>query len=154
MNQKKSIAVVFKSDGMGVTAEQPLREMLARKFLALVVDADPLPEAICFYTDGVKLICEGSPILAELLALEAQLLEAFAAGSADAAPRRGAVWYATAVTPLLDAWWNDGGAPQVVGLVTDGSVPGIPAGVVVERATDIARGTFSPRQFTYRVNDG
>ena len=33
---------------------------------------DPLPGAICFYTDGVKLVCEGSPILQELLALEAQ----------------------------------------------------------------------------------
>jgi intracellular sulfur oxidation DsrE/DsrF family protein len=72
MSQKKSIVVVFKSDGMGVTTEQPLRETLARKFLGLIVDADPLPDAICFYTDGVKLVCEGSPILAELLALEAR----------------------------------------------------------------------------------
>jgi intracellular sulfur oxidation DsrE/DsrF family protein len=70
MTQKKSIVVVFKSDGMGTTAEQPLRETLARKFLSLIVDADPLPDAICFYTDGVKLVCEGSPILAELQALE------------------------------------------------------------------------------------
>ena len=72
MSEKKSIVVVFKSDGMGTTAAQALRETLARKFLSLIVDADPLPEAICFYTDGVKLVCEGSPILAELLALEAQ----------------------------------------------------------------------------------
>jgi sulfur relay (sulfurtransferase) complex TusBCD TusD component (DsrE family) len=72
MSEKKSIVVVFKSDGMGTTAAQPLREALARKFLSLIVDADPLPGAICFYTDGVKLVCAGSPILAELLALEAQ----------------------------------------------------------------------------------
>jgi intracellular sulfur oxidation DsrE/DsrF family protein len=70
MSHKKSIVVVFKSDGMGTTAAQPLRETLARKFLGLIIDADPLPAAICFYTDGVKLICEGSPILAELAALE------------------------------------------------------------------------------------
>ncbi len=70
MTGKKSIVVVFKSDGMGTTAEQPLRETLARKFLSLIVDADPLPGAICFYTDGVKLVCEGSPVLAELQALE------------------------------------------------------------------------------------
>jgi hypothetical protein len=70
MSEKKSVIVVFKSDGMGTTAAQPLRETLARKFLSLIVDADPLPEAICFYTDGVKLVCEGSPVLAELLALE------------------------------------------------------------------------------------
>ena len=70
MDQKKSIVVVFKSDGMGTTAAQPLRETLARKFLSLIVDADPLPAAICFYTDGVKLVCEGSPVLAELQILE------------------------------------------------------------------------------------
>ena len=74
MNVQKSVVVVFKSDGMGVTdpEAQPLREALARKFLALLADARTLPAAICFYTDGVKLVCEGSPILAELTALEAQ----------------------------------------------------------------------------------
>ena len=66
----KNIIIVFKSDGMGVTDNQGLREVLARKFLALIADADMLPKAICFYTDGVKLVCEGSPILAELQALE------------------------------------------------------------------------------------
>jgi hypothetical protein len=72
MNAKKIIVVVFKSDGMGTTAAQPLRETLARKFLSLIVDAEPLPAAICFYTDGVRLVCEGSPILAELADLEAR----------------------------------------------------------------------------------
>ena len=66
----KNIIVVFKSDGMGVTDNQGLREVLAGKFLALIADAGMLPKAICFYTDGVKLVCEGSPILAELRALE------------------------------------------------------------------------------------
>jgi intracellular sulfur oxidation DsrE/DsrF family protein len=66
----KNIIIVFKSDGMGVTDNQGLREVLARKFLALITDADMLPKAVCFYTDGVKLVCEGSPILAELQALE------------------------------------------------------------------------------------
>ena len=72
MNTTQSIVIVFKSDGMGVTKAQPLRETLARKFLALIQDAAPLPTAICFYTDGVKLVCAGSPILAELAALEAR----------------------------------------------------------------------------------
>ena len=43
MSQKKSVVLVFKSDGMGTTAAQPLREALARKFLSLIVDADPCP---------------------------------------------------------------------------------------------------------------
>jgi intracellular sulfur oxidation DsrE/DsrF family protein len=66
----KNIVIVFKSDGMGVTGNRELREVLARKFLALIADADTLPGAVCFYTDGVKLVCEGSPLLAELAALE------------------------------------------------------------------------------------
>lgn len=73
MTPKKSIVIVFKSDGMGMTAPeaQPLREQLARKFLALVTEGD-LPDAICFATDGVRLVCDGSPVLAELAALEAR----------------------------------------------------------------------------------
>ncbi len=69
--QSKSIVIVFKSDGMGQTSNQELRVQLARKFLTLVRDADPLPSAICFYTDGVRLACTGSPLLPELRALEA-----------------------------------------------------------------------------------
>ena len=67
---RKSIVIVFKSNGMGTTDNQALRETLARKFLSLITDAEPLPDAICFYTDGVKLVCEGSPLLDELRALE------------------------------------------------------------------------------------
>ncbi|MCX6033207.1 MAG: DsrE family protein [Chloroflexi bacterium] len=72
MNANKSIVVVFKSDGMGATDAQPLRVTLAHKFLALIADAEPLPKAICFYTDGVKLVCAGSPVLTELRTLEAR----------------------------------------------------------------------------------
>ena len=70
MTPNKSIVIVFKSDGMGSTDAQELREILARKFLGLIADAGTLPAAICFYTDGVKLVCEGSPLLPELRELE------------------------------------------------------------------------------------
>jgi intracellular sulfur oxidation DsrE/DsrF family protein len=70
MNPNKAIVIVFKSDGMGNADAQELRESLARKFLGLITDAHTLPAAICFYTDGVKLVCQGSPILAELRVLE------------------------------------------------------------------------------------
>jgi len=69
---EKSIVIVFKSNGMGTTNVQELREILARKFLGLIADAAPLPDAVCFYTDGVKLVCEGSPILSELRTLESK----------------------------------------------------------------------------------
>ncbi|MBM4456763.1 MAG: hypothetical protein FJ011_03170 [Chloroflexi bacterium] len=67
----KSIVIVFMSNGMGTSSAQELRETLAQKFLALIADAGCLPKAICFYTDGVRLVCAGSPLLAELRALEA-----------------------------------------------------------------------------------
>ena len=83
---------------------------------------------------------------AQLQELEARQLKAYASGSTDAPPRRGAVWYSKAVVPLLDAWWNGSAVPEILGLVSDGSLPGIPAGVVVERATDVtARRALSPR---------
>jgi hypothetical protein len=66
----RSVVVVFNSDGMGRTDAQPLRDLLARKFLGLLDDGGLCPDAICFYTDGVKLVCEGSPILTELQTLE------------------------------------------------------------------------------------
>jgi hypothetical protein len=68
----KSVVVILKSNGMGITENQDLRETLARRFLALITDAEPLPAAICFYTEGVRLACTGSPILSELRALEAR----------------------------------------------------------------------------------
>jgi len=82
----------------------------------------------------------------QLQELEARLLVAYAGTSGEATPRRGAVWYSKAVVPLLDAWWNGSAVPQILGLVADGSLPGIPAGVVVELATDVtARGALVPR---------
>lgn len=70
MPSEKNIVVVFKTQGMGITDAQPLKEKLAKTFLGLVSQMEPLPRVICFYTDGVKLACEGSPVLDELKALE------------------------------------------------------------------------------------
>ncbi len=75
MEKATSIVLVFKNSGMGIAESQELRHLLAAKFLGLVQEMDPLPRAICFYTEGVKLACEGSPILSELRALEAQGVE-------------------------------------------------------------------------------
>jgi hypothetical protein len=72
MSTEKSIVLVFKTDGMGITDHQPLKEKLAQTFLTLTNQMELLPEAICFYTDGVKLVCEGSPVLDELTTLEAR----------------------------------------------------------------------------------
>jgi intracellular sulfur oxidation DsrE/DsrF family protein len=72
MTNSKDIVLVFKTDGMGLTENQPLKEKLAKTFLNLASMMENPPAAICFYTDGVRLACEGSPILEELISLEAK----------------------------------------------------------------------------------
>ena len=44
MSTGKSIVVVFKTDGMGISDEQSLKEKLAKTFLTLTKQMDPLPE--------------------------------------------------------------------------------------------------------------
>ena len=66
----KKTVFVFASYGMGQTDNAELKIKLAKKFLALIANADPLPSQICFYTDGVKLCVNGSPVLEELRTLE------------------------------------------------------------------------------------
>jgi sulfur relay (sulfurtransferase) complex TusBCD TusD component (DsrE family) len=70
MDESKAIVIIFKSKGMGETSEQPLKDKLTKTFLTLTKQNPNLPRAICFYTEGVRLACEGSPLLEELQALE------------------------------------------------------------------------------------
>jgi len=71
----KRTVFIFNSYGMGVTDDAHLKITLAKKFLALIANADPLPAQICFYTDGVRLTIEGAPVLDELEALAAKGVE-------------------------------------------------------------------------------
>ncbi len=70
MVNEQHIILVFKTQGMGMTDSQELKDKLSKTFLTLTDQMQPLPKAICFYTDGVKLACEGSPVLDELKTLE------------------------------------------------------------------------------------
>jgi intracellular sulfur oxidation DsrE/DsrF family protein len=54
---------------MGKGPEE-LQIMLMGKYLQLLVQGDDLPAAICFYTEGVKLVIDGSPVLEQLASLE------------------------------------------------------------------------------------
>ena len=60
-----STVIVFNHNGMG-QAESALAHKLARSFLELLDLDDRLPQAICFYAEGVKLTVKGSPVLEEL----------------------------------------------------------------------------------------
>ena len=55
--------------GMG-HADPDLQARLLQKYLTLLLEEETLPWAICFYTDGVKLAAEGSPVLQELRAIQ------------------------------------------------------------------------------------
>lgn len=72
MKNQNHIVLVFKTNGMGSTDNQPLKEKLVKTYLNLVAQMQPLPQIICFYTDGVRLACAGSPVLEELASLEQQ----------------------------------------------------------------------------------
>ena len=66
---KPSTVILLNKDGMG-NAEPELQHQLIRAYLTLLNEYDMLPSAICFFTRGVKLVVEGSPVLDLLSALE------------------------------------------------------------------------------------
>ena len=61
--------LLITSDGMG-SADVALQRKLLDTYLRLLTENGSLPAAICFYTDGVKLVVEGSPFLERLSQLE------------------------------------------------------------------------------------
>jgi len=61
--------ILITNNGMG-RSPQDLQLTLAGKYLELLNLQNDLPAAICFYTDGVHLVVEGSPVLDKLRALE------------------------------------------------------------------------------------
>jgi len=67
----KSVLIQVIHDGMGA-ADPALQHTLLRKYLLLLQENGALPGAICFYTSGVKMVVEGSPVLDVLQSLEAR----------------------------------------------------------------------------------
>ena len=61
--------ILITKDGMG-SADQALQHKLLDTYLKLLAENESLPAAICFYTDGVKLVVEGSPALERLSTIE------------------------------------------------------------------------------------
>ena len=67
----KDTIVLVTRNGMGNAADE-LQLILFRKYLELLLQNESLPSAFCFYTDGVKLVCEGSAATDVLRRLENQ----------------------------------------------------------------------------------
>jgi len=61
--------ILITRNGMG-SADPELQLKLVQTYLDLLNDNNILPAAICFYTDGVKLVVSGSPVIGTLKSLE------------------------------------------------------------------------------------
>ncbi len=70
MTSPLNTVLLVTREGMG-HADPDLQHTLVTKYLQILLDDGKLPAAICFYADGVKLACAGSPVLGPLRALEA-----------------------------------------------------------------------------------
>jgi len=64
-------AIMVTHNGMGSGAA-PLQQKLISTYLTLLNENDYLPGAICFFTEGVRLVTEGSPVIDLLRSLEAK----------------------------------------------------------------------------------
>lgn len=67
----KNTVILVTSNGMG-KADEELQLTLFGKYVELIQHNGEMPAAFCFYTDGVKLVCEGSPVIERLRELEAK----------------------------------------------------------------------------------
>lgn len=63
--------IVLTHEGMG-QGPLDLQQKVLKTWLALMAENQLLPGAIAFYTEGVKLMLDDSPLLDAFLALEAQ----------------------------------------------------------------------------------
>ncbi len=64
-----STIMLITRQGMG-SGDLELQLRLIGTYLRLLHENDWLPAAICFYTEGVKLVVDGSPVLDRLQMLE------------------------------------------------------------------------------------
>lgn len=70
----QNTVLLFTRNGLGQGPED-LQKMLAVKYLSLLLESGHLPGKILFYTDGVRLACQGSPVIDLLRKLEVQKVE-------------------------------------------------------------------------------
>jgi selenium metabolism protein YedF len=74
------LVLVVSADAMG-RGERELGNILLRAFFHTLGEVEPVPQTIIFLNTGVKLACEGSPVLDDLCALEAVGVDILACGT-------------------------------------------------------------------------
>jgi selenium metabolism protein YedF len=80
MTDKAPFTILIPHNGMG-HADQALQHRLIKTYLTLLSEHDYLPSVIAFYTEGVKLLTSGSPVLDELSSLEEKGVRLIACGT-------------------------------------------------------------------------
>ncbi len=63
------------------SGDDELGELLLRSFLKTQLQLDRRPDAVIFYNEGVKLCCEGSPLIGDLRTLVGEGIEIIACGT-------------------------------------------------------------------------
>ncbi len=66
--------IVIQGEGLG-RGDEKLGSLLIANFLRLLTDSHVKPKSIIFWNAGVRLLCEGSPVLEYLNTLEEQGVE-------------------------------------------------------------------------------
>jgi selenium metabolism protein YedF len=74
------LVLVIPSDTMG-RGDPDLGHILIRGFFHALGEVDPRPDSILFFNTGVKLACQGSPVLEDLCALETEGVEILVCGT-------------------------------------------------------------------------
>lgn len=74
------LVLVVSSDVMGRGNEE-LGEILMRAFFHTLGEVEPLPQTVIFFNTGVRLVCDGSRVLDDLVALQDSGIELLACGT-------------------------------------------------------------------------
>jgi selenium metabolism protein YedF len=74
------LVLVVSSEVMG-RGEAELGSILVRAFFHTLGEVEPVPDTIIFFNTGAKLACEGSAVLDDLCALEAEGIEMLICGT-------------------------------------------------------------------------
>ncbi|MGD0795644.1 MAG: sulfurtransferase-like selenium metabolism protein YedF [Dehalococcoidales bacterium] len=69
-----SKVILIQGQGLG-RGDEELGKLLMANFLRLLGESDNKPKTIVFWNGGVRLLCEGSPVLEHLKRLEGQGVE-------------------------------------------------------------------------------
>ncbi|MDR7869805.1 MAG: sulfurtransferase-like selenium metabolism protein YedF [Tissierellaceae bacterium] len=76
----KDMTIGFSSNKMG-SGNDDLGRILIKSFIYTVTETAPYPKTLVFYNNGVKLTCDGSPVLDDLKKIEEQGVEIISCGT-------------------------------------------------------------------------